>query len=63
MSNYLNINDNMIAGLNAIKSIRGKTIEDSDEIEIVEITAKHAVRDLEEIRNMVNNQDKRGRQW
>ena len=62
MSNYLNINDNMIAGLNAIKSIRGKTIEDSDEIEIVEITAKHAVRDLEEIRNMVNNQDKRGRQ-
>ena len=61
MSNYLNINDNMIAGLKAIKSIRGKTVEDSDEIEIVEITAKHAVRDLEEIRKMVNNQDKRGR--
>ena len=61
MTNYAYINDNMLAGLNAIKSIRGKTIEDSDDIEIVEVTAKHAVRDLEEIRNMVNNQDKRGR--
>lgn len=61
MATYACITDNMVAGLNAIKAIQGKTIEDSDEIEIVEITAKHAVRDLEEIRNMVNNQDKRGR--
>ena len=61
MAKYACITDNMIAGLNAIKTIQGKTVEDSDEIEIVEITAKHAVRDLEEIRNMVNNQDKRGR--
>lgn len=61
MANYAYINDNMVAGLNAIKSIRGKTIKDSDDIEIVETTAKHAVRDLEEIRNMVNNQNKRCR--
>lgn len=61
MANYAYINDNMLAGLNAIKSIRGKTIEDSDDIEIVETTAKHVVRDLEEIRNMVNNQNKRCR--
>lgn len=61
MANYAYINDNMVAGLNAIKSIRGKTIDDSDDIEIVEMTAKHAVRDLEEIRNMVNNQNNRCR--
>lgn len=61
MANYAYINDNMVAGLNAIKSIRGKTLDDSDDIEIVEMTAKHAVRDLEEIRNMVNNQNNRCR--
>lgn len=61
MAKYACITDNMLAGLNAIKSIRGKTIDDSDDIEIVEMTAKHAVRDLEEIRNMVDEQDKRCR--
>lgn len=61
MSNYLNINDNMIAGLKAIKSISGTVKVDSDEIEIVEITAKHAVRDIDEIRNMVNEANKKER--